>query len=115
MKVTNALFLILLTVVTVYGEHSNNDHTARDKSDNDIDNDHESKRVSLESLEHGSTQIDNGIIIKVYNKYPSSRLITLETKPDSFNLQTIANEGGMCLALSIQCTVYFNYFDYTLN
>ena len=63
MKVINALLLLtLLTIVTVFGEHSGND-------------------------------IDDGTIIRVYNKYRSS-LITLGTGSDSFNSQFVANEGG---------------------
>ena len=39
---------------------------------------------------------DNGIIIKVYNKYASSPLITLETELDSFDLQFVENkDDGM--------------------
>ena len=77
MKVINALLLTLLTIVTVFSEH------------NDIDNDHETEDTVLESLKHGSTQSDNGIIIKVYNKYRSSPLITLED-----GLQFIASKIG---------------------
>ena len=68
MKVINALLLGLLTLVGVFGEDSDKDHKGRSRD----------------------------IIIKVYNKYEPSPLITLETEMDSFNLQFVKNkDDGM--------------------